>query len=71
MMQIVDDAGNPIRGLLRDANGMIVVNDSVQFTKYKILKERDESQRSTISEMTKRLDELSKMVLMLVEDKNK
>lgn len=69
MKRVIDDTGKIIPGIYRDVNGMLVVNDSTQFNKYKILKERDETQRATISDLSAKLDELSNMVNSLIKDK--
>lgn len=63
MKKIMDQSGNPVHGLLRDANGAIVVNDSVALNRYKAGIKLE----TRVAETERKVDEMHSMLQLILK----
>jgi hypothetical protein len=63
MKKIMDQSGNPVRGLLRDANGAIIVDDSVALNRYKASVRLE----TRVAETERKVDEMHSMLQLILK----
>ena len=69
MIRVKDEAGQIVPGLYRDDSGALVVKDDPGLNKYNKQKSVVSAQKATIEKLTNDVEELKKLVGMLIKEK--
>lgn len=65
-MIVKDQDGNIVKGLLRNSSGGLVVNDEIEFNKYK----REKESVNRVKHLEEELDQLKQLVQTLIRERN-